>query len=333
MKIRINSLLQTTYLICFSALIVIVVMNYQESRKWVVLLSNNINESSENLTEKINELNGTNNQKFSDLDEKIILFESQYIESVFTLTEELTRLKEMINDNNKIINNNTDSTNLINRKIEQIQLILNNELNQTAIDEVESDELLEKVFGDGFILFQEKRYLDSLRIFKEANSIYPYDREIKYYYLASLYYSSPQNRNNYPYLKEQFELLTHDLQYSEKSLNILADISLSENDLEKAFTLYKKLYEMSETNLEYLKSLGMIQYQLGLFPAAHKSFQSYLYTYPEDYEVLYFDGISLYGQGFYKDALKQFYLVQKSDTPYGNIENKIRETTEQLENL
>ncbi|MDA3812281.1 MAG: tetratricopeptide repeat protein [Spirochaetaceae bacterium] len=199
-------------------------------------------------------------------------------------------------------------------------------------DSLEYEVVLEKAFNEGFLLYKENRFAQARDLFFDALSLYPYDKEIRFYYLSSLYYSEPENLSNYQYLKDQLRLFTYDKLYSEKSLNILAVISLNEGDRESAYKFYRTLYENNETNRDYLRSLGMIEFQLGKFEKSSQSFRSYLPSSPKDYEVLYFYGLALFNLKLYEEALKQFYLVKESDESYGNLNRKIDETIEKMEN-
>jgi len=241
-------------------------------------------------------------------------------------------LKSKIELTHKVIR---DSGDLLN---ESFQNVIESTKNENIIDNLpvinvqERETVLEKAFNEGFTLYSEKKYGSALSIFKDAVSLYPFDSELWYYYLSCLYQSDPENIGNFEYLKGQLDLYTYDKQFSENSLLILAEISLTEDDLEQALEIYRQLYVEDETNLQYLRSQGMIEFQLGEYNAAINSYKSYLHSYPNDYEVLYFNGISLYNRGFYEEALEQFYLAQKSEKPYGNINKKIDETLEKMEN-
>jgi tetratricopeptide (TPR) repeat protein len=216
--------------------------------------------------------------------------------------------------------------------LNQIETYLDNPVRSQSFELAENEILLENVYNEGFSLFQEQRFKEALQVFSQAVKIYPYDREIQYHYLASLYYAEPYNRKNYPALKIQLELLSYDLEYCEESMRILIAIALKEDDLEKIARLYKRLYDFDESNTDYLKSRGMVEYQLAHCETASDLFHSYLFSSPDDYEAVYYYGLSLFNTGNYEKALEQFYLSLKASQPMGNVENMIRETNERLGN-
>ncbi len=251
-------------------------------------------------------------------------------------SERLGVLNSSILDKNQSTNRAIrDSARMINQSFLEFLNARNSEVNSDTDpyrDNLENELVLERAFHEGRNLYKEKSFAESRDLFFDALTIYPHDREIRFYYLSSLYLAEPSNISNYKYLKDQLRLFTYDKTYSEKSLNILAEISLAENDMENAHSLFCTLHEDYETNLLYTRSKGLIEYQMGLYGESLESFSSYLHSYPLDYEIIYFYGLSLYQLEYYKEALDQFYKVEECDELYGNLNRKIDETLEKLEN-
>lgn len=279
-------------------------------------------------------------EKISE-DLKELSFSMEYFKEDFTRvsnlhTERLSELNRILLDKHQITNRAiNDSGRMINQSFLEFMQARNREIKSDADpdkDNLENEFILEKAFHEGRNLYKEKNFAEARDLFFDALTIFPYDREIRFYYLSSLYFATPSDFTNYNYLKEELRLFTYDKTYSEKSLNILAEISLAENDMENAYHLFCTLCEVYETNPLYVRSKGLIEYQMGRYDKALQSFQSYLHSNPLDYEVLYFYGLSLYHLERYKDALDQFYLVGESDESYGNLNKKIEDTLDKLEN-
>lgn len=146
--------------------------------------------------------------------------------------------------------------------IEQIHREISSPSNTITSNKIDPEDLLQLTFNDGFTLYREKEYSSALELFSQTVELYPDDREISFYYFASLYHSDPWNHENFPILKFKLELLSHDMDFAEESLLILVEISLAEDDLEKTAMLYRRLYEFDETNPDYLKALE--QFNLSL---------------------------------------------------------------------
>lgn len=295
------------------------------------------------------------------LNSTLLSFRNESKVQADNIYNEVRRVELSLNDLEKILNNSIEiqSENINNlyriilekhnttdRTIRDIELGINQsfldfikddnrkiEAESAVITEnLENDLVLEKAFTEGILLYREKHFSQSRDVFYEALSLYPHDKEIRFYYLSSLFYAEPENAVNFQYLKDQLSLYLYDSLYAESSLNILASISLAEDDMESAYDFYGRLYEENETDLTYLRYRGMLAYQLGKYGEAFQSFRSYLHSHSDDTEINYFYGLSLFNTGRFEEALNQFFLVQKSDKSYGNIDDRITETKSILEN-
>lgn len=251
-------------------------------------------------------------------------------------SERLSDLNSTILDKHQITSRAIkDSGRTINQSFLEFMIARSREVDSDKSrdrDSLENERILENAFHKGRALYKEKKFSMARDLFFEALTLYPHDREIRFYYLSSLYYAEPENFTNFEYLKEQMILFTYDENYWETSLKILALISLAENDMENAYSYFCTLYEEFETNSSYVRFKGLIEYQTGRYEESLQSFPSYLHSDPGDFEIIYFYGLSLYQLEHYKEALEQFHLAEESDEPYGNLNRKIEETLEKLEN-
>lgn len=305
-----------------------------------------------NLTTQINDLEdevslleNQNNQILSLFQKKVSSIE----ESILVNNERYRGLlEESIRDNNEqygdlleesiLINNEwyrdllEESDDQLEKEIDDLRLLLENRLKEFTNRDIAVDPVdpLDELYSEGFLFFSEKKYVESLKVFSEAFSLYPDNKKIMYHYLSSLYYSNPRKRNNYNLLKEELALLSSDSQYWERALIILAEISLAEDNVEKAAEYYREILTVNNKNYTVIRTLGLLEYQFNNIEIASGYFESYLQFNSEDYEIVYFYGLTLFDRGLYKQALDQFYISLKADKPYGEVDGKIVETIDIL---
>lgn len=318
-----SSLLEILIFISLSLIFSSTVFLYGELQKQSESISTSIGvlrEENRLLSEKIHEDLRESYKSYSDLH-----------------SERMSELNSTILDQHQMTTRAIrDSGSLINQSFLEFMLARNSkETSDTDLDtdNLENERILERAFHEGRTFYKEKQFAQACDLFFDALSLYPHDREIRFYYLSSLYYAEPAIVSNYEYLKDQLRLFTYDKSYSEKSLNILAQISLAENDMENAYLFICTLYEDYEMNPSYVRSKGLIEYQTGRYEDSLKSFPTYLHSDPMDFEIIYFYGLSLYQLEQYNEALDQFYLVEESDELYGNLNRKIDETLKKLETI
>lgn len=266
------------------------------------------------LGERVNQLENKERINRTDMDEQISVLK-QYIKA------DINAVDVIPDETDKKM---TEEFELLKQQLFEVSGHLCNDEKINTIIQVEDK------YSDGFTYFNNGNYREALKIFSEAVISYPDHEKILFHYTASLFYSDPRKRSNYPLLKEQLESLRVSRDYSRESLFLLAEIFLSDDKLVETARIYREILDIDENDTRALRSLGMIEFQLGNSVGASDYFSIYLADNTDDYEIVYCYGLSLFDQGLYKQALDQFYLSLQAENLYGNLDGKIKETIEML---